>query len=1191
MNQMRSNRSIINGFRSKIAQSKLLDLNSENCGLDLIYVDEGNIFSCLSMAKEVSFVNFFEKELAFKDDKIRFLNKEIERKKRYSVSYLKPMIGQELLLNQLTTTSLPLYQDRMLEDMCQSNTVYLSYGDLYYQKINEKKISVAPLVFFKVKVIKKDAVYYLVSDRSSPMFNTVLQDYLLKNYRLDLQYEYFGFDYARFMRIQNEKVSSLSFSIDSSFHLINLDIERDLRLQAVISLDDKRFLETNPVYRHLEGEVKNDGKEESVADGEHFSFVNKGLFQLERDSIVHVKEINAFEQTFVKDLIADYILKKKNVLFVSSSSKKDWDIRKEMSSFYYDGLIPYCKVYQAGSALFTLLKSRQKQKSYLPDTDLVMKKQRLLAYSEDLLNNDRKLKQIQVIGQDSDEQGCSLYLESLEKAKKTYTFSPFGEYTYQNYLSDKDFLDFIKDNSYFTEVSFSNHPFNGLSSFVQYSEYDDIVALIKKTIEDYSEFNKAIEEAKIRLTQWNPFTSLRGYDSAISAFSIFLKYAGFTKKYLEMNYTPDILADIEKLKEIYRLKASISLSLDMACKPDVWNEDFNFISQNKENRKEEKLIKKRFKNYIKIPPFKKTYKNVLVLIEKYALNERELEEVSSRLVELFGEDTKSLDGLLYVDKAYGFLQNYNEHVRLYKEFDFTNDFVKEFFNNHEFSSSFINVYYPNLVKLRATLNSELDKLKEVFRYDSFDYVVSSFEEAKAHLEFKLNSSKADFDNSLSFAKKLDDTSTPLKACVSKFEKEDRNFANFKNDFEVSIYRYLLLQSMEENEGGKTIEDNSKILDEFYAGVDSESSLLDLGFLSSFDNIKNQIISKPSFNQTLAQLSKEYHTNPLYSFERALKVGGNILYHLYPLETISMEDSYALHGYKFNLVILLMDSSVSLEDFYYALSLGEKVVVIDTERDYPSLSKLDLSLKDNLNKFVSVFDLESRIKKQILKAFKRHNIELIKDRIVDFNLKIPSYFEYSNEKYCLFIQTSAKNINDVDAYLLPTFLYNYYKIKVVNLYLLPFMVYEDFSIVCLCRNIDELKKEASKAEKKKDSLTYEEKKKADYFATLDAIDKEFLPYSSRVENIDEFGLIVLQRSTLDERSIVSISEKELANGIITYLKHFTYLSRDVLIRHLSNIVGTNEKDIDFIQLFLKAEELLLNRALIIKKENRLAIYRR
>jgi hypothetical protein len=121
----------------------------------------------------------------------------------------------------------------------------------------------------------------------------------------------------------------------------------------------------------------------------------------------------------------------------------------------------------------------------------------------------------------------------------------------------------------------------------------------------------------------------------------------------------------------------------------------------------------------------------------------------------------------------------------------------------------------------------------------------------------------------------------------------------------------------------------------------------------------------------------------------------------------------------------------------------------------------------------------------------------------------------------------------------------------------------------------------------EKMSYEQKKKAQYFMTLDRLDASFPKYEKAMEIQETIEKSPLTSSTKEERPITTISYLEIANGILVYLSRFTYLSRDTLIKHIGKVIGTDEKDVDFRLLFQRAENCLLEKNLIKADEGRLA----
>ena len=111
------------------------------------------------------------------------------------------------------------------------------------------------------------------------------------------------------------------------------------------------------------------------------------------------------------------------------------------------------------------------------------------------------------------------------------------------------------------------------------------------------------------------------------------------------------------------------------------------------------------------------------------------------------------------------------------------------------------------------------------------------------------------------------------------------------------------------------------------------------------------------------------------------------------------------------------------------------------------------------------------------------------------------------------------------------------------------------------------------------LGYEEQRKIKYFQMLDSIDNSFKRYETIDDQPSSLEEGMFKSSSLEERPVSNISVFDVANGIITYLTNFTFLSKDTLIEHMSKVIGTTPLDIDFRLLFARATNLLVEKNII------------
>jgi hypothetical protein len=1187
-----ANKDIINKFREEFQNSDIINLNKEeSAGLELITPSYNTFFDMLFSEKKFQFETFFDYSLSSDDGMIDFNGNKILRKKTYAKENLaKYLLNNELGFDKITTTTIPLYQNDILAKFVNQDDIFLSYGNLYYQLTGEKTISVAPLVFFKVKISLIGNKFFLNLDYNSPLYNFPLIDLIKRKYKVDIGNNSEGFDYFEYIKNTEQLTKKLLFAVDDSINIHQKDVFHWVKIKHLLDVWPK--LSSSLSFRCLEETIEPDKDSIYNSHSDYPKYIMDGLNLLHQNSIVKIAKIDPLSKTYIEAVVEEYILNRKNVVIISSTKEGEKKVKQSINTNYYDVFIPYKDFSKPNIAMFNYFEAVKNHTNIIVDSNAMMNREEIRENISEHKYIDSELKSISIPTGENSLEAFESYYKYYCKSTKLYEFEKDSDYEYEDYLADKLFLDSIDGLDEIGIKPFIFHPFYGLNSTIKKEEYENIMEFLNGFIKDIEEFNKNINESEVKISKWSDFNSIRDYDDSETLLSIFSEYEAFPLEYFDVDFTDDLLTKLELLKEYYRLEASMKLSIDMVCRPVVWTKDFTEIIEKVSTGRGEMKIRKEFKSIMKINANRHNFRALVVLFNKYLINIKNKEEIFPELNEIFHEKSTNIDGLVSIEKAYDFIKSYNRNIMLYSKYNFDNEFTYKIFHDKNFLDAYKKKYYSSLNLSRSVFEHDLDLYHKYFNEDKFDYISASFTEIIEKFKFKLNASKKDFEEYLDFAIMADESSMQLRDALDEVEENQENLVNFKNNYLTSLYKFLLSKEFDEKQGLKLSEDNSKNTFQFYRLINNNPTAIKLDVVKSFSAARKNLLEIPSYNQTITALKEKYHYKKLYSTRDAIKICGDEFFHLYPLYSTNTNKVDILGKYQFDLAIIYLNDKTSLLDIYNAITLGKNCIIVNpVTNQFDHVKNLNLNLKKDLVKYDLYGGAPQVFKDRFEAALVRQGIQLIKDKVIDTNVVIPYYYEKYNQKYAMRFEPNYKELSDGDIYDIPALLYSSYGIKTVFQYPINFMLYEDLNIMSMYKDVKEyIDNEANFSEKNIENMSYDQKKKYKYFEMLTKIDDSFEYYVKAQETSTEIAENKLTRSKISERPIINISYLEIANGIITYLEHFTYLNRDVLLNHIANIVGTDNNDVDFRLLFAKAENYLISDHIIAVQNNRLGLVR-
>jgi hypothetical protein len=1177
----------IEDFQERVRNSPLLNFafsSSEN--LEVIPSDLDSFFETFLLGRPFTFQTFFEDDLISPDGTVGIKDQRIIRKDRYSKNELQAFIDKnDFQSASVISSSLPFIQNQTLRDFTGKDDIYLAFGNLYYQEKEKKSISVAPLVFFKVAVKENDGVFSFRLSYDSPLFNIPLFLLLNRDYRTEINIEKGGFDYKDLLRTVQEKLTSYSFAPDDSLTLLEADVMREISQGRVVSRLPR--MSSDPTFRCLEEDLTNAPDASFGLRKDLPSYIADGLSSLASHPVIKIEQLDSMNRAFLHSVLDEYILHKKTILLLAPTKDKEAIWKKDLTEDYYDAFMPYESITEPGTALFTLIEAVGKKPYYLLDSSLMMAEEGLKEAKEKVQADDSQMKAISL---PTEENWIEIYhhlSEADSRAEYLFSFTDQADYIFADYLADSDFLSYLDLHSELLSSNIGDNPFYGLDYHLQESQYVTVLDFLRQMQNEIKDFKEGIAQADLISSGWSDLKSLSAFDKTVPLFSIYSEYEGFPLDYFRIDFSSELRQQIKDLESCYRTEASISLSLDVLCRPTIWQQDFSEILDEVKDRRKEKELKKTLKDIVKITPFRRSFKTLIIFIDKYQSNHASVMSLKPKLETVFGPQADSLDGLLSIDKAADFISDYRRHQKEQPDVDFKNPFTERIFHDPLFSEAFRSKYLPSLIEKRKELKESQRKYRSYFPADDFSFDSSSLDEGEAKLGGMIASPESTFGSYLAFIQKEEEASPLLKEAMKQLKEKKRNLTGFKDAYLASLYRCLLLNEMKKENMMDLLEDESGDVFDLYARLKESGDILRLDTIKVFDTARAALLERPSYPQTVSLLKQRYHSQRMLSAKEALSTGGDTFFHFYPLQTASFNECDYLSDTKFDLAILDLRDDDSPLDLYLGLMMAQKVIIIG--EDLPEGNKiptLDLSLDKDLEKYKGFSSLPSALKLNIKEAFQRQGISLEENKDIAPGILIPYYFEKGGSKFALRVFYKPETLSYPEVYSVPAFLFLNYGIKTVNLYPLPYLVYSDLSIVSLYQDVKSLVKEMGSGSVAYESLSYDQRKKADYFKTLKEVSSSFPAYEQD-EGEKDTGM---KSSKKDQRPIRNIRPAEIADGIVRYLSRFTYLTRDTLIRELSAVCGTDERDVDFRLLFLRAENLLLEQKRIRKDAERVALVR-
>ena len=119
-------------FNKEISSSSVLNVNLEDeRRLELVSPSLDTFFTLLFRGKRIEFETVFEKDYvsSVDDSYIKVKDERILRKNKYTKSEIEKYI-YDFKENEVTSTSLPIYQDVILEKLSKKDYIFLAYGNV-----------------------------------------------------------------------------------------------------------------------------------------------------------------------------------------------------------------------------------------------------------------------------------------------------------------------------------------------------------------------------------------------------------------------------------------------------------------------------------------------------------------------------------------------------------------------------------------------------------------------------------------------------------------------------------------------------------------------------------------------------------------------------------------------------------------------------------------------------------------------------------------------------------------------------------------------------------------------------------------------------------------------------------------------------------------------------------------------------
>lgn len=1097
-------------------------------------------------------------------------------KDSYEWKEVQPFVDKKALKADVLISTLTPYKiEEILLPLVGKDDLYLGFLNILYQQKGKNTLSETSLVYYPITLEKDEKGIYLVLKSTSVLENKPLALLLKEEEGLDFTSVFKERD-PLLLADKTEKLLKDSKSgADRALHIYAGDFAKEVRKADFISMYPS--LSADYLVNLMQGQRIGEEKKR-LLNGTYIPYVTKALDEMEEKRLMRITSDNPFNKEIIISAIREALSSHGSVLFVVNDKKEQERVQDFLAKDYFHLLLPYRRLDDPSTALFTLLESKNRSRYSGLDSDMLMVKERQDELRTALKTTCRELSSVSLINGESILPAYKAMEEAKKRAEDVYDFSEITDYSFDDSISDHDFLVNLDKSAIGKTEPFTSHPFYGLNSEVKEDDYPQIIDFLHNMIDNVTNLENAIEKARVKESGWSDFNSLKDYDEAVNLFSIYAKYENYPEEYFKIGFTNEILDQIKELEDAYRTEASILLSFDMLCKPEVRSMDLKKALSMTVSRKTERELKKRMRPLFKITPFKKSYKTFIVLADKYVQNHDKVVKLQTALVPVFGTNALSLDGLLFVDKSLDFVESYKRHVALFDHLNFKNPFTEAIFHDVRFSEAYRTVYYPGMMEARSVLENNLDKFHYYFNEDKFDYSSASFTEIKERLSKKVSAKREDFNEFLKFSKKADAASKCLRAAINEAEEKDGMLTHFNASYTYSIYRYYFLKAYKENNVENLLEEKARQENELFSLLEQYGNLDDKDYLSLFSLYLDEVKALPSYDQTILALKNLYHENAYVPLTDALEISSGLFFTCFPIYIVEKKELQNLEKVKFTLTVYFGSEEDEDVDFVLSLHISEHFICLGEDKDYllkyfsefKTDIDFDLSFLENLNEIPEV-------KEEVRKVLLSQKKETV-------STPFPLSFEFKGKTYNVFYLDEKEDPLESESYFLITDFYQkYFSYRFTALPLLAFLLYPERTVLSLYQTRKSLY--GGEEEKETNLSSYEERRKDEYFNELNEISKSFELYEPGEEKMDHF-----YRSTLDVRPLSSIPLSEIEAGILEYLSHFTYLVKETLIREMAKVIGTDERDIDFRQMFERAQNELLEKKRIRKDGTRLALVR-
>lgn len=654
--------------------------------------------------------------------------------------------------------------------------LYLSFYQLYFRNGQDKKTETAPLFYLPI-ALRQDSSGNLIIKASqvTPVLNKSLIKKLKETHDLDISYEALDFDPCEYASYINRIVSPHFFAVEDEVNIAQLPLSKYLKMHALVERSQQ--IEENERILALVRPPLSAGN--SAESYQRNDFIQTILSALEEEKICAVEIPDSkLRRITVQKAAAATLRAGRNVGIFA----KDLEVCSELAESLGD-------------------------LQFKPGLDQVNSLNSFLNRNKEMVENSRDLmappapdyqKYYNYIKQVEAAYDWNLGLEPVGFYERLANYTAIGEAKFRLDISDYSREDMEKDFDFFAyfaslpslnRISFSSHPFYGLTSRADESTYEEIHRLLLKTYHDVEAMRKFIADESLGEWKLEELTDLQNVKSFIQHLEAIKNYSGFDLRYFEFDPAAVDYDGLANLKSLFASESSLKLSIDNIASDLVWQEDLAQLTLDADKRgKSRKLARKKLKSFLKIRD-RNNLDSLEKLLKLYINNKA---EIDSALLPFNGEcgfDIRSLDDIIELEKDFEFIDEFKRYVTLFEDIDFaSNPNVDRFFHEEAYRQQVTGEILPSLDRLATQLEVDFDELYAYFdSAEKRDYELMPFDDLLKHIDRQIGANYNVYLDYYNFVHSSQTISNQLREIINDLMAKNEPFKNLEVDFFKSVF--------------------------------------------------------------------------------------------------------------------------------------------------------------------------------------------------------------------------------------------------------------------------------------------------------------------------------------------------------------------------------------------------------------------